>query len=147
MTLSIATHRGTRGSLQPSRRDWALAAILGDDAVRDCGRLGVTVFLHRTTRAVSCADTAMASSYQRSACSVIGGGTGVEERRRPSSAQAFGSRFLRVHTGHQARYFHAEPRCLPAFAASNTELVRLHIPKRYQPLDMIREGFDCILRP
>jgi DNA-binding transcriptional LysR family regulator len=49
-----------------------------------------------------------------------------------------------LHCGTQARHFLLPG--LPRFRQQYPD-IRLHFSEAHQPLDMIREGFDCILRP
>jgi DNA-binding transcriptional LysR family regulator len=127
------------------RRSFTLAA--GDlglprssvtDAVKGLeARLGVRL-LQRTTRQVS--PTLDGEAYYRRCASLIAD----MEDAEGAFAGAKPSGLVRVDVhGTQARYFLLPG--LPRFRQQYPD-IRLHFSEAHQPLDMIREGFDCILR-
>jgi DNA-binding transcriptional LysR family regulator len=101
-------------------------------------RLGVRLLL-RTTRQVS--PTLDGEAYYQRCVSLI---ADMEEEAEGAFAGAKPSGLIRVDVhGTQARYFLLPG--LPRFRQQYPD-IRLHLSEAHQPLDMIREGFDCILR-
>jgi DNA-binding transcriptional LysR family regulator len=100
-------------------------------------RLGVRL-LQRTTRHVS--PTLDGEAYYQRCVSLI---ADLEDAEGAFvGAKPSGLVRVDVH-GTQARYFLLPG--LPRFREMYPD-IRLHIGEAHQPLDMIREGFDCILR-
>ena len=108
------------------------------DAVKALeARLGVRL-LRRTTRQVS--PTLNGEAYYQRCVSLIAD----MEDAEGAFAGAKPSGLIRVDVhGTQARYFLLPG--LPRFRQQYPD-IRLHFSEAHQPLDMIREGFDCILR-
>src|SRR6476620_8300227 len=62
-------------------------------------------------------------------------------RKAPSSAPSRRGWFVSTFTAPRRAIS-----CYRACRASGSNIPRLHFSEAHQPLDMIREGFDCILR-
>lgn len=136
--MRVFTRIVERRSFTKAADDLGLPRSSVTDAVKALeARLGVRL-LQRTTRQVS--PTLDGEAYYRRCVSLI---ADLED-----AEGAFGgvkpSGLVRadVH-GTQARYFLLPG--LPRFRQRYPD-IRLHIGEAHQPLDMIREGFDCILR-
>jgi DNA-binding transcriptional LysR family regulator len=127
-----------RRSFTKAADDLGLPRSSATDAVKGLeARLGVRL-LQRTTRHVS--PTLDGEAYYRRCIDLIAdledaeaGFTGV----KPSGLVR-----IDVH-GTQARHFLLPG--LPAFLDTYPE-IRLHIGEAHQALDMVREGYDCMLR-
>lgn len=127
-----------RRSFTKAADDLGLPRSSATDAVKGLeARLGVRL-LQRTTRHVS--PTLDGEAYYRRCIDLIAdledaeaGFTGV----RPSGLVR-----IDVH-GTQARHFLLPG--LPAFLEAYPD-IRLHIGEAHQALDMVREGYDCMLR-
>jgi len=101
------------------------------------GRLGVRL-LQRTTRQVS--PTLDGEAYYQRCVSLVAD----LEDAEGAFVGAKPSGLVRVDMhGTQARYFLLPG--LPRFREMYPD-IRLHISEMHQPMDMIREGFDCLLR-
>ena len=127
-----------RRSFTKAADDLGLPRSSVTDAVKGLeARLGVRL-LQRTTRQVS--PTLDGEAYYQRCVSLIADledAEGAFVGARPSG-------LVRVDMhGTQARYFLLPG--LPRFRAMYPD-IRLHISEMHQPLDMIREGFDCLLR-
>jgi DNA-binding transcriptional LysR family regulator len=127
-----------RRSFTRAAEDLGLPRSSVTDAVKDLeARLGV-LLLQRTTRQVS--PTLDGEAYYQRCISLI---ADLEDAEGAfAGAKPSGLVRIDVH-GTQARYFLLPD--LPAFFATYPD-VRLHISEAHQPLDLVREGVDCILR-
>jgi DNA-binding transcriptional LysR family regulator len=127
-----------RRSFTRAAADLTLPRSSVTDAVKGLeARLGVRL-LQRTTRQVS--PTLDGEAYYRRCIRLI---ADLEDAEAGfTGAKPSGLIRIDVH-GTQARYFLLPG--LPAFLDAYPE-IRLHIGEAHQPLDMVREGFDCILR-
>jgi DNA-binding transcriptional LysR family regulator len=127
-----------RRSFTQAADDLGLPRSSVTDAVKALeARLGVRL-LQRTTRQVS--PTLDGEAYYQRCVNLI---ADLEEAEG-AFAGAKPSGLIRVDVhGTQARHF-----LLPGLPDFLDEYpgIRLHIAEAHQPLDMIREGFDCILR-
>jgi DNA-binding transcriptional LysR family regulator len=127
-----------RRSFSQAADDLGLPRSSVTDAVKGLeARLGVRL-LQRTTRQVS--PTLDGEAYYQRCVSLIA----EMEDAEGAFAGAKPSGLVRVDVhGTQARYFLLPG--LPRFRQQYPD-IRLHFSEAHQPLDMIREGFDCILR-
>jgi DNA-binding transcriptional LysR family regulator len=127
-----------RRSFTKAADDLGLPRSSVTDAVRMLeARLGVRL-LQRTTRQVS--PTLDGEAYYQRCVSLIADLEDAES----AFAGAKPSGLVRVDVhGTQARYFLLPG--LPRFRQQYPD-IRLHFSEAHQPLDMIREGLDCILR-
>jgi DNA-binding transcriptional LysR family regulator len=127
-----------RRSFTKAADDLSLPRSSVTDAVKGLeARLGVRL-LHRTTRQVS--PTLDGEAYYQRCVSLIAD----LEDAEGAFVGAKPSGLIRVDVhGTQARHF-----LLPGVARFRQQYpgIRLHLSEAHQPLDMIREGFDCILR-
>src|ERR1700691_6028741 len=136
--MRVFTRIVERRSFTKTAEDLGLPRSSVTDAVRGLeARLGVRL-LQRTTRQVS--PTLDGEAYYQRCVSLI---ADLEEAEGAfTGAKPSGLIRIDVH-GTQARYFLLP--ALPSFLQRYPG-IRLHIVEAHQPLDMIREGFDCILR-
>jgi DNA-binding transcriptional LysR family regulator len=136
--MRVFTRIVERRSFTQAAEDLGLPRSSVTDAVKGLeARLGVRL-LQRTTRVVS--PTLDGEAYYQRCLSLI---ADLEEAEG-AFAGAKPSGLIRVDVhGTQARHFLLPG--LPAFLESYPD-IRLHIAEAHQPLDMIRDGFDCILR-
>jgi DNA-binding transcriptional LysR family regulator len=127
-----------RRSFTKAADDLGLPRSSVTDAVRMLeARLGVRL-LQRTTRQVS--PTLDGEAYYQRCVSLIADMEDAES----AFAGAKPSGLVRVDVhGTQARYFLLPG--LPRFRQQYPD-IRLHFSEAHQPLDMIREGIDCVLR-
>jgi DNA-binding transcriptional LysR family regulator len=127
-----------RRSFTRAAEDLGLPRSSVTDAVKALEtRLGVRL-LQRTTRQVS--PTLDGEAYYRRCVNLIAD----MEDAEGAFVGAKPSGLIRVDAhGTQARYFLLPG--LPRFLRQYPD-IRLHLSEIHQPLDMIREGFDCILR-
>lgn len=127
-----------RRSFTKAADDLGLPRSSVTDAVKGLeARLGVRL-LQRTTRQVS--PTLDGEAYYQRCVSLIAD----LEDAEGAFVGAKPSGLVRVDMhGTQARYFLLPG--LPRFREIYPD-IRLHISEMHQPLDMIREGFDCLLR-
>jgi DNA-binding transcriptional LysR family regulator len=127
-----------RRSFTLAADDLGLPRSSATDAVKGLeARLGVRL-LQRTTRQVS--PTLDGEAYYQRCVTLI---ADLEEAEGAfAGAKPSGLIRIDVH-GTQARHFLLPG--LPAFLEAYPG-IRLHLGEAHQPLDMIREGFDCILR-
>ena len=127
-----------RRSFTQAADDLGLPRSSVTDAVKGLeARLGVRL-LQRTTRQVS--PTLDGEAYYRRCVNLIAD----MEDAEGAFVGAKPSGLVRVDVhGTQARYFLLPG--LPRFRQQYPD-IRLHFSEAHQPLDMIREGFDCILR-
>jgi DNA-binding transcriptional LysR family regulator len=127
-----------RRSFTRAAEDLGLPRSSVTDAVKALEtRLGVRL-LQRTTRQVS--PTVDGEAYYQRCVSLIAD----MEDAEGAFVGAKPSGLIRVDAhGTQARYFLLPG--LPHFLRQYPD-IRLHLSEIHQPLDMIREGFDCILR-
>jgi DNA-binding transcriptional LysR family regulator len=127
-----------RRSFTKAAEDLGLPRSSVTDAVKVLeARLGVRL-LQRTTRQVS--PTLDGEAYYRRCVSLI---ADLEDAEAGfTGAQPSGLVRIDVH-GTQARHFLLPG--LPRFLEAYPD-IRLHIGEAHRPLDMIREGFDCMLR-
>jgi DNA-binding transcriptional LysR family regulator len=127
-----------RRSFTRAADDLGLPRSSVTDAVKGLeARLGVQL-LQRTTRQVS--PTLDGEAYYQRCVSLIAD----MEDAEGAFAGAKPSGLIRVDVhGTQARHFLLPG--LPSFRQQYPD-IRLHLSEAHQPLDMIREGFDCILR-
>lgn len=127
-----------RRSFTRAAADLSLPRSSVTDAIKGLeARLGVRL-LQRTTRQVS--PTLDGEAYYQRCVRLI---ADLEDAEAGfTGARPSGLIRIDVH-GTQARYFLLPG--LPAFLDAYPE-IRLHIGEAHQPLDMVREGFDCILR-
>lgn len=136
--MRVFTRVVERRSFTRAADDLGLPRSSVTDAVKGLeARLGVRL-LQRTTRQVS--PTLDGEAYYRRCLSLIAD----LEDAEGAFAGARPSGLIRVDVhGTQARHFLLPG--LPRFLDLYPE-IRLHIAEAHQPLDMIREGIDCILR-
>ena len=136
--MRVFTRIVERRSFTHAADDLGLPRSSVTDAVKGLeARLGVRL-LQRTTRQVS--PTLDGEAYYQRCVNLI---ADLEEAEG-AFAGAKPSGLIRVDVhGTQARHFLLPG--LPDFLAEYPG-IRLHIAEAHQPLDMIREGFDCILR-
>jgi DNA-binding transcriptional LysR family regulator len=136
--MRVFTRIVERRSFTKAADDLGLPRSSVTDAVKGLeGRLGVRL-LQRTTRQVS--PTLDGEAYYRRCVSLIAD----MEDAEGAFVGAKPSGLIRVDVhGTQARYFLLPG--LPRFRQQYPD-IRLHLSEVHQPLDMIREGFDCILR-
>ena len=136
--MRIFTRIVERRSFSKAADDLGVPRSSATDAVKRLEvRLGVRL-LQRTTRHVS--PTLDGEAYYRSCVDLIAALEDVEARftgNKPSGLVR-----IDVH-GTQARHFLLPG--LPKFLQTYPDL-RLHISEAHQPMDMMREGFDCLLR-
>src|SRR5580658_1817156 len=137
-TMRVFARIVERRSFTQAADDLGLPRSSVTDAVKGLeARLGVRL-LQRTTRQVS--PTLDGEAYYHRCINLI---ADLEEAEG-AFAGAKPSGLIRVDVhGAQARHFLLPG--LPAFLDAYPG-IRLHITEAHQPLDMIREGFDCILR-
>ena len=127
-----------RRSFTKAADDLGLPRSSVTDAVKNLeARLGVRL-LQRTTRQVS--PTLDGEAYYGRCVSLIADMEDAESAF--VGAKPSGLIRIDVH-GTQARYFLLPG--LPRFRQQYPD-IRLHFSEAHQPVDMIREGFDCILR-
>ncbi|HEY2660551.1 MAG TPA: LysR family transcriptional regulator [Caulobacteraceae bacterium] len=136
--MRVFTRIVERRSFTQAADDLGLPRSSVTDAVKGLeARLGVRL-LQRTTRQVS--PTLDGEAYYQRCVNLI---ADLEEAEG-AFAGAKPSGLIRVDVhGTQARHFLLPG--LPAFLNLYPG-IRLHMAEAHQPLDMIREGFDCILR-
>ena len=136
--MRVFTRIVERRSFTQAAEDLGLPRSSVTEAVKGLeARLGVRL-LQRTTRVVS--PTLDGEAYYQRCLNLI---ADVEEAES-AFAGAKPSGLIRVDVhGTQARYFLLPG--LPEFLETYPD-IRLHIAEAHQPLDMIRDGFDCILR-
>jgi DNA-binding transcriptional LysR family regulator len=136
--MRVFTRIVERRSFTLAAEDLGLPRSSVTDAVKGLeARLGVRL-LQRTTRQVS--PTLDGDAYYQRCVSLI---ADLEEAEG-AFAGAKPSGLIRVDVhGTQARHFLLPG--LPDFLAEYPG-IRLHIAEAHQPLDLIREGFDCFLR-
>lgn len=136
--MRVFTRIVERRSFTQAADDLGLPRSSVTDAVKSLeARLGVRL-LQRTTRVVS--PTLDGEAYYQRCVNLI---ADMEEAEGVfAGARPAGLIRVDVH-GTQARHFLLPG--LPAFLEAYPD-IRLHIAEAHQPLDMIREGFDCILR-
>jgi len=127
-----------RRSFTRAAEDLGLPRSSVTDAVKALEtRLGVRL-LQRTTRQVS--PTLDGEAYYQRCVNLIAD----MEDAEGAFVGAKPSGLIRIDAhGTQARYFLLPG--LPRFLRQYPD-IRLHLSEIHQPLDMIREGFDCILR-
>jgi DNA-binding transcriptional LysR family regulator len=127
-----------RRSFARAADDLGLPRSSVTDAVRQLeSRLGVRL-LHRTTRQVT--PTLDGEAYYQRCLGLI---ADLEDAERAfTSAKPSGLIRVDVH-GTQARHF-----LLPGLSHFREMYpdIRLHLSETHQPIDVIGEGFDCILR-
>jgi DNA-binding transcriptional LysR family regulator len=136
--MRVFTRIVERRSFTRAAGDLGLPRSSVTDAVRGLeARLGVRL-LQRTTRQVS--PTLDGEAYYRRCVNLI---ADMEDAEGAFvGAKPSGPIRVDVH-GTQARYFLLPG--LPRFRLQYPD-IRLHLSEVHQPLDMIREGFDCMLR-
>jgi DNA-binding transcriptional LysR family regulator len=136
--MRVFTRIVERRSFTKAAEDLGLPRSSVTDAVRGLeARLGVRL-LRRTTRQVS--PTLDGEAYYQRCVSLI---ADVEDAEG-AFVGAKPSGLVRVDLhGTQARYFLLPG--LPRFRQQYPD-IRLHFGEAHQPIDIIREGFDCILR-
>jgi len=136
--MRVFTRIVERRSFSQAADDLGLPRSSVTDAVKALeARLGVRL-LQRTTRQVS--PTLDGEAYYQRCVNLI---ADLEEAEG-AFAGIKPSGLIRVDVhGTQARHFLLPG--LPDFLAEYPG-IRLHLAEAHQPLDMIREGFDCILR-
>lgn len=136
--MRVFTRIVERRSFTRAADDLGLPRSSVTDAVRGLeGRLGVRL-LRRTTRQVS--PTLDGEAYYQRCVSLI---ADLEDAEGAFvGAKPSGLVRVDVH-GTQARYFLLPG--LPRFREQYPD-IKLHFGEAHQPVDMIREGFDCILR-
>lgn len=136
--MRVFTRIVERRSFTQAAEDLGLPRSSVTDAVKALeARLGVRL-LQRTTRHVS--PTLDGEAYYRRCLSLI---ADLEDAEGAfAGAKPSGLVRLDVH-GTQARHFLLPglPRFLETYPG-----IRLHIGEAHQAVDMVREGFDCILR-
>jgi len=136
--MRVFTRIVERRSFTKAAEDLGMPRSSVTDAVKDLeARLGVRL-LQRTTRQVS--PTLDGEAYYRRCLSLIADLEDAESAfagTRPSG-------LIRVDVhGTQARHFLLP--ALPRFRELYPDL-RLHFSESHGPVDLIRDGFDCILR-
>src|SRR3984885_7414384 len=136
--MRVFTRIVERKSFTRAADDLGLPRSSVTDAVKGLeARLGVRL-LQRSTRHVS--PTLDGEAYYRRCVSLI---SDLEDAEGAFvGAKPSGLVRVDVH-GTQARHFLLPG--LPRFRQQYPD-IRLHFSEAHQPLDMIREGFDCILR-
>jgi DNA-binding transcriptional LysR family regulator len=136
--MRVFTRIVERRSFTRAAEDLGLPRSSVTDAVRGLeARLGVRL-LQRTTRQVS--PTLDGEAYYRRCVSLIAD----MEDAEGAFVGAKPSGLIRVDVhGTLARYFLLPG--LPRFRKQYPD-IRLHFGEAHQPVDIIREGFDCILR-
>ncbi|MDI4657151.1 LysR family transcriptional regulator [Xanthobacter autotrophicus] len=136
--MRVFTRIVERRSFTRAAEDLGLPRSSVTDAVKGLeARLGVRL-LQRTTRHVS--PTLDGEAYYQRCVSLL---ADLEDAEGAFvGAKPSGLIRMDVH-GTQARYFLLPG--LPRFLATYPG-IRLHMSEAHQPLDMIREGYDCILR-
>jgi DNA-binding transcriptional LysR family regulator len=136
--MRVFTRIVERRSFTKAADDLGLPRSSVTDAVRGLeARLGVRL-LQRTTRQVS--PTLDGEAYYQRCVSLI---ADMEEAEGAFvGAKPSGLVRVDVH-GTQARYFLIPG--LPRFRKQYPD-IQLHFGEAHQPVDIIREGFDCILR-
>ena len=136
--MRVFTRIVERRSFTSAAADFGLPRSSVTDAVKGLeARLGVRL-LQRTTRQVS--PTLDGEAYYQRCVTLI---ADLEEAEGAfAGARPSGLIRIDVH-GTQARHFLLP--ALPAFLDAYPG-IRLHLGEAHQPLDMIREGYDCILR-
>ena len=136
--MRVFTRIVERRSFTKAADDLGLPRSSVTDAVRGLeARLGVRL-LQRTTRQVS--PTLDGEAYYRRCVSLI---ADLEDAEGAFvGARPAGLVRVDVH-GTQARHFLLPG--LPRFLERYPD-IRVHLSEAHLPLDMIREGFDCILR-
>ena len=136
--MRVFTRIVERRSFTQAADDLGLPRSSVTDAVKGLeARLGVRL-LQRTTRQVS--PTLDGEAYYQRCVSLIAD----MEDAEGAFVGAKPSGLVRVDVhGTQARHFLLPG--LPRFRQQYPD-IRLHFSEAHQPLDMIREGFDCILR-
>lgn len=136
--MRVFTRIVERRSFTKAAEDLDLPRSSVTDAVKGLeARLGVRL-LQRTTRHVT--PTLDGEAYYRRCIGLI---ADLEDAEGAfAAAKPAGLVRVDVH-GTQARHFLLPG--LPRFLARYPD-IRLHIGEAHQPIDMIREGFDCILR-
>jgi DNA-binding transcriptional LysR family regulator len=136
--MRVFTRIVERRSFTKAAEDLGLPRSSVTDALRGLeARLGVRL-LQRTTRQVS--PTLDGEAYYRRCVGLI---ADIEDAEGAFvGAKPSGLIRVDVH-GTQARYF-----LLPGLLRFRRQFpdIRLYLSEAHQPLDMIREGFDCILR-
>lgn len=136
--MRVFTRIVERRSFSKAADDLGLPRSSVTDAVKGLeARLGVQL-LQRTTRQVS--PTLDGEAYYQRCLSLI---ADVEDAEGAfAGAKPSGLVRIDVH-GTQARHF-----LLPGLQHFRQRYpdIRLHFSETHQPLDMVREGFDCILR-
>lgn len=127
-----------RRSFTRAADDLGLPRSSATDAIKGLeARLGVRL-LQRTTRQVS--PTLDGEAYYQRCVRLI---ADLEDAEAGfTGARPSGLIRIDVH-GTQARYFLLPG--LPAFLDAFPD-IRLHMGEAHQPVDIVREGFDCILR-
>lgn len=136
--MRVFTRVAERRSFTLAAEDLRLPRSTVTDAVKQLERrLGVRL-LQRTTRIVR--PTLDGEAYYQRCIRLIADLEDAEagfSRAKPSG-------LLRVDVhGTQARYFLLPG--LPGFLQHYPD-IRLHISETHQPMDMVREGYDCIVR-
>lgn len=127
-----------RRSFTLAAEDLGLPRSTVTDAVQDLERRLSVRLLERTTRIVR--PTLDGEAYYRRCLQLI---ADVEDAEAAFS-QAKPSGPLRVDLhGTEARYFLVPG--LPQFLADYPD-IHLHITERHEPLDLLREGYDCVVR-
>lgn len=136
--MRVFTRIVERRSFTKAAEDLGLPRSSVTDAVQGLeARLGVRL-LQRTTRQVS--PTLDGEAYYQRCISLIAD----LEDAEGAFVGAKPSGLIRVDVhGTQARHFLLPG--LPRFRAMYPD-IRLHFGEAHQPVDLIREGFDCILR-
>jgi DNA-binding transcriptional LysR family regulator len=136
--MRVFTRIVERRSFTQAAEDLSLPRSSVTDAVKGLeARLGVRL-LQRTTRHVS--PTLDGEAYYRRCVDLI---ADVEDAEAGfTGAKPAGLVRIDVH-GTQARHFLLPS--LPKFLETYPDL-RLHIGEAHQAMDMVREGFDCMLR-
>src|SRR6202048_1475380 len=137
-TMRLFTRIVERRRFTLAAQDLELPRSTATEAMKGLeARLGVRL-LQRTTRQV--APTLDGEAYYRRCVTIIAD----MEDAEGAFVGAKPSGLVRVDVhGTQARYFLLPG--LPRFRQQYPD-IRLHFSEAHQPLDMIREGFDCILR-
>jgi DNA-binding transcriptional LysR family regulator len=136
--MRVFTRIVERRSFTQAAKDLGLPRSSVTDALKGLeARLGVRL-LQRTTRHVS--PTLDGEAYYRRCLDII---SDLEDAEAGfTGAKPSGLVRIDVH-GTQARHFLLSG--LPKFLETYPEL-RLHISETHQAMDMVREGFDCMLR-
>jgi len=136
--MRVFTRIVERRSFTKASEDLGMPRSSVTDAVQDLeARLGVRL-LQRTTRQVS--PTLDGEAYYRRCLSLIADLEDAES----AFAGTKPSGLIRVDVhGTQARHFLLPG--LPRFRELYPD-IRLHLGEAHQPVDLIRDGFDCILR-